>query len=471
MWKDDPNFTGVFVRTQYNQLLGSGGLWETATKYYPLFKAKSVKTPVPMYTFPSGSRVRYMAIDGVPTAEKLRGSQLSFLGIDELPQQDPDAVRFLLTCLRSEAAMNSLCVATCNPDRDSWVFDIVEWYLDSDGYVDPDKNGKIRYYVVKEGRFIFAEEESWFLENMPETVTNSQDGSYIPPKRFCFVQLTIFHNPILLKKNPRYLSELQNLPQHERDSQLYGNWFAKAEKAEYWKREMIRGINGEKVLSSIPHGCVKVSSYDKAITEYIPKLNNSDADFTAMCHMARTQDGNFIIYGNHCPENYDPHEQVFGKFRKNSGDRDRIMMKQAEHDGPDTLILIARDPGADGLQVHQEMSKRFIQKGFKVVKGVTSAQAGKFSRFEPFIMACELGLVKIVENTFDPASLEAFYRELENFAPTLANGKPWRSSRKFKDDWPDSVSEAYNYLSQQKIYTVPKIAPINSPTQKALSGL
>lgn len=86
MWKDDPNFTAVYVRTQYNQLLGSGGLWETATKYYPLFKAKSVKTPVPMYTFPAGSRIRYMAIDGMKASEKLRGSQISYLAVDELPQ-------------------------------------------------------------------------------------------------------------------------------------------------------------------------------------------------------------------------------------------------------------------------------------------------------------------------------------------------------------------------------------------------
>lgn len=372
--------------------------------------------------------------------------------------------------------MNSVCVATCNPDRDSWVFDIVEWYLDSDGFVDPEKNGKIRYYVVKEGRFIFADEEKWFLENMPDTVTNSHDGSYIPPKRFCFVQLTIFNNPILLEKNPRYLSELQNLPEHERDSQLYGNWFAKAEKAEFWKREMIRGINGEKVLSILPEGCRKVAAWDKAITEYVPKLNNTDADFSACIHLAKSEDGIFYLYGNYCDENYDQYEQVFGKFRKNSGDRDRIMMKQAEFDGKDTLILISRDCGSDGKQVHQEMSKRFIEKGYKVVNSNNPSTKGKFSKFEPFMLACQLGLVKVIESSFDPKTLEAIYREFEGFAPTLPNGKPWRSGRSGgsasrKDDWCDSVSEAYNYLSQQKIYTVPKIAPINSPTQKALSGL
>lgn len=466
MWKDDPNFTGMFIRQQYDQLLGSGGLWEIANKYYPLFKAKSVKSPVPMYTFPSKARIRYKAINSTDDAEKLRGSSLSFAAFDEITQQDPKAVQFILTCLRSEANMNSLCMGTCNPNRDSWVFDLVSYYLDEDGFVDPEKNGKIRYYVVKDHSFIFADEESWFLENMPDTVTNSQDGSYIPPKRFCFVQLTIFHNPILLSKNPRYLSELQNLPPHERDSQLYGNWFAKADKAEFWKREMVRGVNGEKVVTCLPPHCRKVLAFDKAVTEYLPKLNNTDADFTASIHMAKDRDGNYYIYGNYCPENYDQYEQVYGKFRKNSGDRDRIMLAQAEYDGKDTYVVIARDASADGLQVFQEMSKKFIEKGFKVSSATSAPTASKFSRFEPFLMACQAGFVRILENSFEPRTLEAYYKELESFAPTLPNGKKWRSTRVIKDDWTDCTADAFSVLSQQKVYTVPKLSVLNDPTIK-----
>lgn len=466
MWKDDPHFTGMFVRQQYDQLLGSGGLWETAGKYYPLFKAKSVKSPVPMYTFPAGSRLRYKAINSLDDAEKMRGLQLSYCGIDELTQQDPRAVQFLLTCLRSEANMNSVCVATCNPNRDSWVFDLVSWYLDEKGFVDQEKNGKIRYYVVKDGNFLFADEESWFLENMPEVVTNAVDGSYIPPKRFSFVQLTIFSNKILLQKNPRYLSELQNLPPHERDAQLYGNWYAKAMKPEFWRRDMVRGVHGEKVVTSLPPHCKKVLAFDKAITEYLPKINNTDCDFTASIHLAKDRDGLFYIYGNYCPENYDEYEQVYGKFRKNSGDRDRKMLAQAEYDGTDVQVVIARDAGADGLQVFQEMAKKFIEKGFKVSAAQSAVTSSKFARFEPFLMACQAGFVRILENTFDPKTLEAYYKELETFAPTLENGKPWRSNRQIKDDWVDCTADAYSVLSQQKVYTVPKLSVLNDPTIK-----
>ena len=197
IWKDDPKFSATFIRTELGQLMDTSEcLWDKAGKYYPLFNAKKKLHPNPVYLFPSGAKVRFKQIANQADAEKQRGSGHSAIFCDECTQNDKESVQFLLTCLRSEAKMNSIFIGTCNPDKNSWVFDVVEWYLDDRGYVDQEKNGTIRYYIVKDARFIFADEESWFLENMPETVTNSVDGSYIPPKKFCFVQLTIFDNPI-----------------------------------------------------------------------------------------------------------------------------------------------------------------------------------------------------------------------------------------------------------------------------------
>ncbi len=471
MWKDDPHFTGLFTRVMLKQLLGSGGLWEIAAKYYPLLGAKSVKMPLPMYTFPSGARLRYSQISGMTDAEALRGLQLSYLGIDEITQLDQKSVQFLLTCLRSEANMNSICVASCNPVKDSWVFDLVSWYLDDEGFVDKEKNGKIRYYVVNDGQFIFADEEEWFKENMPDSVTNSLTGEYIPPKRFCFVQLTIFSNPILLQKNPRYLSELQNLPPHERDAQLYGNWFAKAEKPAYFDRTMVQGKYGERIVDSVPLGATRVRAWDKAATEFIPKINNTDADFTACIGMAKDKLGNYYIYGDFCKENYDPHEKVYGKFRKNSAQRDQIMLEQAHYDGKETYVVIAKDAAADGKTVYEQLARNFLAAGFKVKPSKNTQNQSKWTRFEPFLCACQAGLVHIVESSFpDKRTLEMFYAELEAFNPDPKTGK-WRSGRHIKDDVLDCCSDAFALLSTEKIYQVPKLGAFASPppTTKAIA--
>ena len=455
MFKDDPNFNAIFFRREYDQLLGAGGLWEIAGKYYPLFGAVPVKNPVPTYTFPNNAKVRFKHMHTEEDAEKHRGLQYSMIGFDEITQFSKEQVQFLLTCLRSEAEMNSFCIGTCNPDRQSWVYDLVKWYLDDEGFPDPKKNGKIRYYVVFENDFIFADTEEWFLENRPETVTafdeSKNEEIYIPPSKFCFIQLTIFDNPILIKKNPRYLSVLQNLPKHERDAQLYGNWHSEPDKVRYFDRKWVRGEKGEKVKDRLPDGCIKVCAWDKANTEYKPSIKN-DPDFTACIHMAKDKDGNFYIYGDFAPEVYDQHEQVYGKFRKQSGDRDELMLKQARYDGPNVFVVIAQDSGADGKQVYQMLAKKFVKEGFKIRPSTMPIQTKKLNRFEPFATACQNGFVYILENTFDNRTLEAFYKELEIF-----DGTP--STRRKKDDWVDAVSDAFNFLNREQV-----IPPISIPT-------
>lgn len=474
MWKDDPRFTGMFVRTEIGQLVGSGSLWEIANKYYPLFGAKSVKAPSYMYSFPSGSRMRFKQVANTSDAEKHRGLQYSYIGVDELTQQDPKSIQFLLTCLRSEAKMNSVLVSTCNPSRDSWVYDIVSWYLDERGYVDKEKNGIIRYYTVKDGSFVFADSEEWFRENMPEAVTNMITGEYIPPKKFAFVQLTIFDNKILLDLNPRYLSELQNLPEHERESQLYGCWNAVEHKPTFFNREMVRGKHGERVVSNVPLGATRVRAFDKAATEFNPKANNTDADFTACIGMAKDKLGNYYLYGDFCDENYDQYEKCYGKFRKNSAQRDAIMLAQAQYDGSDTYIVIAKDAGADGKTVYEELSRKFISKGFKIKPSKSGHTQNKMTKFEPFLCAAQAGLVCIVENSFrDARTLELFYKELEYFNPDPVTGK-WRSGRNGKkDDWIDVVSDCFNWICSEKVYTVPRLAQVSqeSPTLKAKLNL
>lgn len=365
--------------------------------------------------------------------------------------------------------MNSLCIGTMNPCKDSWVFELVKWYLDDLGFVDKEKNGRIRFYIVKDNDFIFADDEDWFKENMPEAVyiDNPSTGQvmYIPPKKFCFVQLTIFDNPVLLRLNPRYLSELQNLPPHERDSQLYGNWFAEAHTVKIFDRKWLRGVAGERVKPVIPEGSRRVRAWDKSGTEYSPKVRNNP-DFTACIGMAKCPNGFYYVYGNFAPTTYDEYEKVYGKFRQSSGARDLLMLQQAKFDGCDTPIVIAQDAGADGKQVFQEMSKKFFSEGFKVYSSAMAVNKSKAVKFEPFLSAAQNGLVFIVEDSFpDQRTLDLFYRELETFQPD--NEGKWSSTRKIKDDWVDVVSDCFNFLNKHKYYETPNISGLS--TQPALT--
>ena len=143
--------------------------------------------------------------------------QYSYIAFDEITQFSQSQVTFMLTCLRSEALMDSFAIGTCNPDPDNWVYEsLLKWYVDQDtGLPDPERQGVVRYFIILDGEFVFGDDEEYFKKNYPDSVYIDIPGQlekeYIPPKTFTFIQLSVFDNPILLKHNPRYLSELKNL--------------------------------------------------------------------------------------------------------------------------------------------------------------------------------------------------------------------------------------------------------------------
>lgn len=113
----DPKFEGIFFRRSYPELTGSGGLWQKAGKMYPEFKASKNISNL-KYIFPSGANVKFSHMQHEDDKESHRGLQYSFVGFDEIDQFSKEQVIFLLTCLRSEANMDSFCVGTCNPNPD-----------------------------------------------------------------------------------------------------------------------------------------------------------------------------------------------------------------------------------------------------------------------------------------------------------------------------------------------------------------
>ena len=119
-------------------------------------------------------------------------------------------------------------MATCNPDSSSWVLKWISWWLDEEGFPDPKKCGAVRYYILIDDQPIFADTAEELYEKYPDhtRVYNPNTKQYIriEPKTFCFISGTIFDNPILIEKNPRYLAELQSLPKIERMRLLEGNW-------------------------------------------------------------------------------------------------------------------------------------------------------------------------------------------------------------------------------------------------------
>jgi phage terminase large subunit-like protein len=436
----DPNFQASFFRRNTKQLKQQGGIWEESKKMYAPFKPLTNNTDL-KHVFPEGSTLTFNHLEHEKHKYSFQGGQLSAALFDELTHFSQTQVTYILSRLRSDAEVDGFAFGTCNPDNQSWVLNWVEWWLDEDGFPDKEKQGILRYYLLIDDSPVFADTPEELEELYPEQckVWNPNDNEWIKirPKSFTFIAGNIFHNQELIKRNPKYLAELNSLPRVERARLLEGNWYAVPESEGYCKREWLLKAD------TIPLKAKKVRAWDKASTE--PSEVNRYPDFTASIGLAKDIDNTYYLFGNYCPENKDKIDpEIRGRFRRRAGERDSIVLKQSQWDGEDTIVVMPKDAGAAGEVEFRESAKKLIEGGFVVKQDPYTSNKSKLTRFTPFAAACENGLVHIVESSFDRKTLEYLYKELESF-----NGERSTSAR--KDDLADSCASAFNYLSKQKV--------------------
>jgi len=322
-------------------------------------------------------------------------------------------------------------VISCNPDPDSWLYPLIEWYLLEDGLPDPKKDGVLRYYVKSGGEFKWSDNEQDLIDKY------STKRSKARPISFTFISSTIYDNPICIAENPDYLDFLEGLNEVDRQRLLLGNWKIRPKGSNYFAREDLSKAD------RIPRNAICCRGWDKAST--YPSDINPQPDYTACTKMYKTRDGNFYISGEFHDKNHDEQQpEVYGRFRHKPGARDNIIKDQAIYDGPDCKIILPCDPGAHGVAEYIESAKKLSTDGFVVKKDPAANGSSKLQKYSPFSAAVENGFVWIVESTFpNKATLEAFYTEHEAF-----DGE--RSSRTRKDDWPDSTATAFNFLNVAK---------------------
>lgn len=231
------------------------------------------------------------------------------------------------------------------------------------------------------------------------------------------------------------------------------NWDARPKGASFWERDWVEC----NVVERVPYGSIKIRPYDLAATERSQAVKFPDP--SACIGMAKSKLGDYFIYGHYEKNTYDDHFDVFGQYCKRSGARDTQIIKQAEYDGDETIIVLPQDPAASGKAVFEAMSKMIIEAGFKVKKDPMPITKSKLTKFEPFASACELGHVYIVKSSFDKKTLEFIYKQLEQF-----NGE--RSTTTRKDEFPDLLASGFNYLTKARIHR-----PMKQPTNTSTTAL
>lgn len=341
--------------------------------------------------------------------------------------------------MRSESKYPSRMVISTNPDPDHKICEMISWWLDEEGYPIEERAGVIRYFILKDGQYFWGDTQEEL---------KTKYGDNVKPISFTFIGSTIRDNPVMLRDNSDYLSWLEGLNPIDKARLLDGNWKVKPLGSLYWQRDWCAHA------ACIPMGSKMVRAYDKAGT--FPSDINPAPDYTASIGMAKDKNGYYYIFGNYHQKFKDEDSNVLGLIRKTVGERDNLIELQALQDGTDITIVFPKDPSSAGKFEFIESSKKLINIGFTVKADPMPSNKSKMTRFAPFAAASENGLVKIVTSSFDKATLEMLYKSLEAFTGE-------RSTKTYKDDWPDSVASAFNMLNTVKVYNTPNIHKLPPP--------
>nr|UYL16593.1 MAG: terminase large subunit [Caudoviricetes sp.] len=448
---DDPNTACIMFRRTVPQIRGQGGLFDKAKDIYnqlpPEIKPKFRENEMTA-TFPNGALVQWKSMQHESNKLDIQGLEYTFIGVDEGTQFTWTQLEYMTSRLRSNSKYKSRMVISCNPDPDHELRNKIDWYLDEEGYPIPERDGVLRYYV--------SIDDVWHWGDSVEELKQKY-GKKVKPTSFSFISSTIKDNPPMMINNPGYLAMLEGLNEVEKARLLHGNWNARPAGASYFQREFLTKV----FRKDVPLNVTRVRPYDKAGTSR--SSGNKAPDFTASVGIAKDDDGFYYLYGDYCPEFVDDGDwstDTHGRFCKKAGDRDKVIEQQAAYDGDDTIIIFSVDPGQAGISEFTTSSRRLLELGYIVEKDPMPGNKSKLTRFSPFALLAQNGFVKIVEESFDLATLNALYKELEKF-----DGQ--RSTSSKKDDWCDAIASGINFLERVEVVKPVILPRISAPTMYA----
>ena len=236
----NPAFGAVIFRKTRTDIRKEGAIWDESEAMYPYYPGIPRQQKLD-WTFPSGARVSFAGMQYETDKLEWQGSQIPFIGFDELTHFSKSQFFYMVSRNRSTCGVRPYIRATCNPDPDSFVAEMIEWWIDQEtGYAIPERSGVVRW-MIREG-----EEINWF-DSQAEAVKHlvldrgkKIKDAEIEPKSFTFIPSSIFDNPALLQKNPEYLSNLQSLPFVDRERLFKGNWKIRPSAGYFFQNRVVR---------------------------------------------------------------------------------------------------------------------------------------------------------------------------------------------------------------------------------------
>jgi predicted phage terminase large subunit-like protein len=425
-----PHYNACIFRRTYTMLEGSGSIVDETKTFYREIGGTLTQRPLE-WTWPSPSRVEFRHLQHDNSAEAHKSKQYAFEAFDEASDFTGGQFFFMNSRLRTMSGVPKQFLLATNPDPDCYLRILFDWWIGSDGFPDPHRAGKLRFFVRLKDELVWADSPDPLLKyvgNDPNSVMS-----------MTFVPALVHDNKVLLEADPGYMANLKSLPAVEQARFLGGNWDVKESAGDYFQRSTFKIWGGTdlqrrlmsqdgpaaKIVQSIRvhdfastpiKGCLVPDGPDLIrpgdFKARDPATDNPDWSCSVLLH--RLANGRLVIG-----------DVTF--YRDTPGAVQTLAERLAIADGPKVTIGVFADPGQAG-EDQAERLKRRLQKFANVA--VLSVKNKEMVARE-CARAVWRGEVYYVEAPWN----QQFFNQLEDF-PTP----------KMKDDAVVALANAYNWM-------------------------
>lgn len=396
------NYGAVIFRLTSPEVTNEGGLWDESVKLYGKLSGAVSREHLLDWRFPNNTAISFGHADKLK--QKYPGAQIAFIGFDEISHWEESDFWFLFSRNRSTCGVKPVIRATCNPDADSFVAKLVEWWIDpGTGYPIHERRGVIRYFYRINEEMHWADTSEELETRFPEL------AAIAPPKSFTFIYGSIYENKALLDSNPQYLANLLALHPVETERLLKGNWKIRFERGNIFRRSWFE------VVEHVAPSRFYVRFWDFAATA--KERATSQACYTAAVKMCVI---NGVFYILDCYW-----EQVDG------GEGDDSVIAIAGQDSRNVKVRWELEGGSAALRYEAHL-KRMLS-GFDAA--AVKPQGDKLTRALPWATAAKQGRIKLLRGDWN----DQFLNSCQNY-----DGKP----NPLTNDIIDATSGAFAYLSE-----------------------
>jgi len=413
-WFEDPYYRGFCIRKNSTAIMKEGGLFDEAVELYRQVEPKiQIKLKDQKIVFPSRASVSFTHYENDAAGNTFQGLQLSSVFYDEATHAAEKHIWWLVSRLRSKAAMNPCIWLTCNPDPDSYLREWVDPWLFPEGHEkaglpNPEKNGSAKYIIRQDGDLRWADTKEELIDLYGKNWLPIDHKEQIQPKKIEVHLGTIYDNPTLMETNPGYLSSLEALPEVEKQRLLLGNWNVREQASSYFSRnwcEEVSYINPNEIQST-------VRTFDFAMT--LKSDLNTSPDYTVSTLMHKLKDGTYAVAS-------------VTRHRMLSGDWINFIIEISKDDPKGTSYYLPLDPGPMAKRAHIILKRDLAELGLACQ--TINTNSSKLDRFRPFSAFAQTGGVKFVkgcgvdlENKINNEN-KFIYNELEAFTGERKKGE------------------------------------------------